>query len=123
MVWLQETTTAGHGLYFEIRSLERKLRSGSPVAIVTATLGDGSYEGDVLVEFGLSTDVCFVDQWLAPEALRGFLGQINLHRLKDEIVAVCEDGVQPQRTIQPHGTAPRRLEIPQGVVSASESIQ
>lgn len=123
MVWLQETTTAGHGLYFEIRSLEKQMKHGIPVAIVTATLGDGSYEGDVLVEFGVSTDVCFVDHWLDPDALKTFFEQIDHQRLQDEIVAVCEDRVQIQRTVLPHGTAPRRMERPRGGLSSVDSIR
>lgn len=120
MVWLRETTTAGSGLYLEIRSLERKLKCGEGVAVVTATVGDGSYEGDVLVEIGAQSEVCYVDQWLDPAALREFFRRIDRMRLTEELADICAAAVHWQRQVVPHGFAPARLQHESPVVARNE---
>ncbi|TYP00010.1 hypothetical protein EDC39_101170 [Geothermobacter ehrlichii] len=82
MIWLDLMTEGGQGLYFEAWKRERQ-RTGSGGELVSGLIGDGSYEGEVLVE--LADDGCdltFVDSFLAPADLRAFLSRVSVEELK-----------------------------------------
>jgi hypothetical protein len=59
MIYIGTTETDGSAIYFDIYAVERQ---GSTVCF-SGTLGDGSYEGEVLVELG-DDCVTFADAWL-----------------------------------------------------------
>jgi hypothetical protein len=93
MVWLDVLTECGHGLYFE--SWKRTRQSRGPAAeLVSGMIGDGSYEGEVLVE--LISDRCevtFVDRFLDPGALNEFLRRIS----KEEVIEALRHKLQSVR--------------------------
>ncbi len=82
MIWLDLMTEGGQGLYFDAWKRERR-RTGQGGELVSGLLGDGSYEGEVLVELaGDGCDLTFVDSFLAPAALRDFLSRVSVEALK-----------------------------------------
>jgi len=77
MVWLDLAENNGSGLYLDVRKVEWRQQRGGRICAVTGMLGDGLYEGDILVEVGGEVDVTFADQWLAPQRLNGFFSRVD----------------------------------------------
>ena len=77
MVWLDLAGNNGNGLYLDVRGVEWRQQRGARVCAATGTLGDGQYEGDVLLEVGADVEVTFADQWLAPQQLGGLFNRIE----------------------------------------------
>lgn len=81
MVWLDTMTVAGQGIYLDIWKRE-KSRSFAGMELVSGILGDGIYEGEVLVELAPEhCEVTFIDQVLDPASLRDFLGRFDQDQL------------------------------------------
>lgn len=81
MIWLELANAQGQELYFDAWKRERS-RTGAG-ELVSGLIGDGSYEGEVLVE--LHDEECqltFVDRFLDPDALRAFLDRVPVDRLR-----------------------------------------
>ncbi|BCR05242.1 hypothetical protein DESUT3_23110 [Desulfuromonas versatilis] len=74
MVWLNMMAENGSGLYLDIHGIEPRGVAGGTVIAVSGTVGDGRYEGEVLVEVGARTGVTFADEWLDGASLREFFG-------------------------------------------------
>lgn len=73
MVWLPVAGENGNALYLDIHSAELRHRAGEALFAVTGTLGDGLFEGLVLVEVSEEkTEVTFADAWLSAAELRAF---------------------------------------------------
>lgn len=70
MVWLH---TAGKNLYLDIHRVEQRQEGDNCSYVISATLGDGRDEGEVLVEVGRGVDVTFLDAWLPGRSLPPFL--------------------------------------------------
>ena len=77
MVWLDVAETNGSGLYLDVRGVEWRQQHGGRICAVTGMLGDGQYEGDVLLEVNGDVDVTFADAWLAPQRLDSFFSRID----------------------------------------------
>ena len=60
MIYIGTTQDNGSAIYFDIHAAERQGRGMR----FCGTLGDGSYEGEVLVEVGSNDCVTFADAWL-----------------------------------------------------------
>ncbi len=91
MVWLDTMTQTGQGLYLDIWKRE-KSRTGAGVEMIAGILGDGNYEGEVLVEIGPGRcDVTFVDQLLDPVPLRDFFTRIN----REQLIADLQSALGP----------------------------
>lgn len=69
MVWLNAADENGNGLYLNIHRIEQ--REGAAFAL-HGTMGDGFYEGEVLVEVAVGVKVTFADEWLDRRTLEEF---------------------------------------------------
>jgi hypothetical protein len=69
MVWLNAANENGSGLYLNIHRIDQRSRS---LFSLHGTMGDGYYEGEVLIEVGAGIDVTFADAWLDRSALDEF---------------------------------------------------
>lgn len=72
MVWLNATDENGNGLYLNIYRVEQR---GGECFALHGTVGDGFYEGDVLVEIANAVKITFADQWLHRRALEDFFAR------------------------------------------------
>lgn len=104
MVYVGTTDDNGSAIYFDIHSAERL---GKCVCI-SGTIGDGSYEGEVLVELGNSESVTFADAWLRNDGFSEFVDRCDLSLLKSALIdSLREMPFFQVPRIQPHG--PNRL--------------
>ncbi|MFA5515679.1 MAG: hypothetical protein WDA20_05270 [Desulfuromonadales bacterium] len=72
MIDLNLAVQDGAAIYLDVQCIEaRQTRSGETYAL-TGTLGDGRYEGQVLVEIGDRVEVTFVDDWLGMPEMHEF---------------------------------------------------
>lgn len=62
--------------YFVIHHQEES-SSEAATWVVSGTLGDGWYEGEVAVEIGAGQGVIFADEWFDPAGLRAFFDRVG----------------------------------------------
>mgnify|MGYP001426159804 CR=1 FL=1 len=87
MVYLATPSYDGRAVYFEPYVTERTAAG----LRICGTIGDGQYEGEVLVEFeGARTQVTFADSWLGGVGFREFAERCNIARLGQELVGSLE---------------------------------
>lgn len=100
MIYVGTTTDNGSAIYFDIHAAERLGRG----VRISGTIGDGSYEGEVLVEIGRTDSVTFADAWLGGFGYSEFANRCNLDLLEDALLdAVSEMPVFHTQRSQPHG--------------------
>ncbi len=90
MVWLDVAGENGCGLYFEIIGMEPRREKGGSILAVTGLVGDGHYEGQVLIEEGHQVSVTFVDEWLGAGDLHDFFANVDrqvVERALKEVLA------------------------------------
>ncbi|RME35138.1 MAG: hypothetical protein D6794_09880 [Deltaproteobacteria bacterium] len=105
MIWLELANEQGQELYFDAWKRERS-RTGAG-ELVSGLIGDGSYEGEVLVELrDYGCELTFVDRFLAPERLASFLERISLDRLRSALT-------ESLNQTQPLGLGRRRSDPPE----------
>lgn len=93
MVWLNVLTESGQGLYFESWKRAKQCR-GPAAELISGMIGDGNYEGEVLVELiSGRCQVTFVDRFLDPGPLRDFLQRIS----EDEVIEALRQSLQVVR--------------------------
>jgi len=121
MIWLDAMTKDGSILYLDVRRTERSRRRGAMVTSVVATLGDGPYEGEVLVELGDRTEVVFVDEWLGGSDVANFLDRIDRSRVEKALGEALRSAPaeSPMPACCPHHGAAAEGERPQGVAEAA----
>jgi len=108
MVWLNTTTQAGQGLYLDIWKRERS-NDRNHLELVSGVLGDGHYEGEVLVEVSpQGCELTFVDQVLDPEALRCFFARVD----REELLKDLENILAEEWDGMSHGRPSFRRDIP-----------
>ena len=90
MVWLDVTGYDGNALYFVTDRIERLSGMRTEGFTVSGILGDGGYEGEVIVEVGENPQVTFVDAWLARGDFSRFVASIDRERVS---AALTERGV------------------------------
>jgi hypothetical protein len=73
MIYIGTTEDNGSAIYFDIHAAERQGRGMR----ICGTLGDGCYEGEVLVEIGSNDCVTFADAWLGGAGFSEFMGRCN----------------------------------------------
>jgi len=78
MIYLDTMETEAQGLYLDIHTVERRGRG----VVVSGTVGDGFYEGDVLIDMGAGCDVTFVDHWLGGNGFAPFLDRWGADALR-----------------------------------------
>lgn len=87
MVYIGTTAVDGRAVYFDVHATERS-KAGLRVC---GMIGDGQYEGEVLIEIGTDTEVTFADAWLGADGFREFIGRCDLPTLCDDLLASLED--------------------------------
>jgi len=90
MVWLDVTGNNGSALYFVTDRVERLQGRGAAGFSVSGIVGDGQYEGEVIVEVGAAVEVTYVDAWLAAGAFDAFERRIDLDRVTAALTEVAE---------------------------------
>ncbi len=104
MVWLDVTGNDGNALYFVTDRIERRPAADGAGFSVSGLLGDGCYEGEVLVEVGKNPAVTFVDDWLARADFSSFAARIDRERVD---VALTELATGLAAELSGGGRSPR----------------
>jgi len=102
MIYIGTTEDNGSAIYFDIHSAERQGRG----IRFSGTVGDGSYEGEVLVEVGRSESVTFADAWLGGSGFSEFIDRCGTAMLEDALLeSVREMPFFCSRRSRPHGNS------------------
>ena len=100
MMYIDTISEDGSAIYFDVHTAERL---GHGVRI-SGTIGDGCYEGEVLIELGPAESVTFADAWLGGLGYNEFVGRCDLSNLqKDLLESVREMTFFHAPRMQPHG--------------------
>lgn len=99
MIYIGATEDCGSAIYFDIHAAERQGRGMR----FSGTIGDGCYEGEVLVEIGRNDSVTFADAWLGGSGFSEFMARCGSDVLEMALLdSVREMPVLQSRTSQPH---------------------
>lgn len=82
MVWLGISVENGAAVYLDIHDIERRALRGEMVYAISATLGDGQFEAQVLVEIGGAVEISLADPWVSAQDARDFFERVGLERLR-----------------------------------------
>jgi hypothetical protein len=111
MIYIGTTESSGQAVYLDIRFIDHT-REGTRVS---AVVGDGCYEGEVLIECGRQPSVTYVDAWLGGAGLDEFLQRCGHQWLQQQLVESIEDRIGQTRTtpgrqlrLFPHATPSRQ---------------
>ena len=100
MIYIGTTGNNGSAIYFDVYSAERQGRG----VRIAGTIGDGCYEGEVLVEVGRTDSVTFADAWLGGSGFTEFLCRCGADMLERALLeTVREMPLFRARRRQPHG--------------------
>lgn len=118
MIYIGNQTDGGCSIYLDVHAMERE-RGGIQVS---AVIGDGSYEGDVLIHLGSTLQVTFVDElWGDLRGLRTFLDRHGKERILEDLKDTLSEELSPYEPApaaartRPHVYLP--LFAPPGVVA------
>lgn len=114
MIYIGTTELSGQAVYLDIHSIDRT-REGTRVS---AVIGDGCYEGEVLIEYGQQPSITYADAWLGGAGLDEFLQRCGSQWLQQQLVESVEDRISPssgipggQRRLYPHAKPLRQERI------------
>lgn len=114
MIYIGTTDNNGSAIYFDIYAAVRQ-RNGLRIS---GTIGDGCYEGEVLVEVGRSDSVTFADAWLGGAGFAEFMERCDSTLLTRALLESVRDmPLAPGRRSRPHGNNP----VPVGIAVAETS--
>lgn len=82
MIYIGTTNFDGRAIYFDIYSHE----SASCALNISGTIGDGFYEGEVLIELGKHESVTFADEWLGGQGFSEFLSRCDVSAVKQSLI-------------------------------------
>ncbi|HEX9873661.1 MAG TPA: hypothetical protein VGA43_04790 [Deferrimonas sp.] len=85
MVWFNRAEAKGRGLYLDIHHAETRRNGRETVFALSGTLGDGGFEGEVLVELGSRVEVTFADAWLDPGSLELFFARVPREAVEEGV--------------------------------------
>lgn len=83
MLYLYNADATGNVVYLDIHAVEMKESGREKGFSLSGIVGDGLYEGEVLMEVGEDIEVTFVDAWLGGQGFGDFLRRVGrdaLHR-------------------------------------------
>jgi len=102
MVYIGTTENNSSAIYFDVHFAERRGRGLS----VSGTIGDGCYEGEVLVEIGSCDSVTFADAWLGGSGFAEFMSRCGAGVLERALLeTVHEMPFFHNRSERPHGNS------------------
>lgn len=99
MIYIGATTNNGSAIYFEAYAVERQGRGRR----ISGIIGDGSYEGEVLVETGCSDCVTFADAWLGGPGFVEFLSRCGADVLERALLDTVRELPVPLHHRRPNG--------------------
>lgn len=85
MVYLCNGDESGLAVYLDLHALERKPQG----IVLCGTVGDGHYEGEVLIELGPVAEVTFADAWLDRCELDRFFTRVERSAVEEALVEVA----------------------------------
>ncbi len=116
MIYIGTTENNGSAIYFDIYAAERQGRGMR----ISGTIGDGCYEGEVLVEVGRNDSVTFADAWLGGSGFSEFMDRCNADVLESALLeSVREMPLLHVRRSLPNGNS---LAYASTVVSESSPV-
>lgn len=86
MFYFATTQNDNSAIYFDIHS---SLRSQNEVNL-SGILGDGYYEGEVLVSMGQNDSVTFLDAWTGSIDFNEFKERIDIGEIKSALLAILK---------------------------------
>jgi hypothetical protein len=108
MIYIGTTGNNGSAIYLDIYLAERQGRGMR----ISGTIGDGCYEGEVLVEVGRTDCVTFADAWLGGSGFTEFLSRCGSDVLEKALLeTVREMPLYHPKRILPHGNSKALAEI------------
>lgn len=82
MIYIGAEAEGGCGIYLDVHATERKEQGQQLLAII----GDGCYEGEVMISLGREVEITFVDAlWGDYGALRAFFCRHGEERLRADL--------------------------------------
>lgn len=87
MIYIGNAETAGQGIYLDLHATERDGRG----VRFSGTVGDGCYEGEVLIDFSRHGEVLLADEWLGGSEVRAFLERCGGDRLRVALIAATRE--------------------------------
>lgn len=107
MIYIGTTGNNGSAIYFDIYAAVRQRRGMR----ISGTIGDGCYEGEVLVEVGSSDSVTFADAWLGGAGFNEFMERCGSDLLTSALLESVRELPLPNgRRSWPHGNSPAVLD-------------
>jgi len=123
MIYIGAETDGGCGIYLDVHTVARSHHGQE----LTAVIGDGHYEGEVLIVLGHGVDVTFVDAlWGDTVGLRNFLEQHGEEKIRDDLrrtlssCAAGDESTVAGRRVRPHVYLP--LFADPGVVAEKSGL-
>jgi hypothetical protein len=102
MIYIGTTEDNGSAIYLDVHAAERQ---GCGMRF-SGTIGDGCYEGEVLVEIGQTDCVTFADAWLGGSGFSEFIHRCGSDALERALLeSVREMPSFHTRPSQPHGNS------------------
>jgi len=101
MIYIGTTGDNGSAVYFDVYSAERQGRG----LRISGTIGDGCYEGEVLVEVGRNDSVTFADAWLGGSGFAEFLSRCGAEAIEQALLATVREMPMQHSRRRPHGHA------------------
>ncbi len=113
MIYIGTAEFDGSAIYFDAYAAERQGRG----VCVSGTVGDGCYEGEVLVEVGRFEEVTFADAWLGGSGFSEFLSRCGTEVLERSLI----EAVREMPIFKPRRSTPHRNSLPCAATSVAES--
>lgn len=106
MIYIGTTEFPEQAIYLDIHAIEQQGNQTS----VSALVGDGCYEGEVLIEFAEQPAVTYADTWLGGAGLNEFLQRTGQAWLQQQLLDCVQEHLalmnaspkQRQRVDYPH---------------------
>lgn len=124
MIYLCNSEQGNLAVYLDVHALERQERGFA----LSGILGDGHYEGDIMVEVGVEVDITFADLWLNRAGLETFFDRIDRGTVESALAEAARSVVDGRDgrgcsggsyDCGPHAAGDRRAS-PAPVVSSGE---
>jgi hypothetical protein len=105
MVYIGATTNSGSAIYFDAYAVERQGRARR----ISGIIGDGCYEGEVLIETGCGDCVTFADAWLGGSGFAEFLSGCGADVLERALLDTVREIPALLHRGKPHGNGKAAL--------------
>lgn len=89
MISLDLVVPGGAAVYLDIQRIEARQKRGEAFYALSGTLGDGLYEGEVLVEIGEQVEVTFIDEWLGGSAMADFFRRVERQTVNAALITAA----------------------------------